>query len=210
MVYLFLYKGPAVTVTVKHIGPNGKEVWKMTKRITALLLSIIVTAAAFAGCNSDSKKAKKPHEHVNANGKYNILGTMYHRYDCSECGKSVDERHDFKYVGNVNGHQPQCVCGAVRGDFKEHEMRDGKCRRCGWQDDPGHTHQLYLDPYFDFYHYYLCKRCDLRKKEDHELTRGYDERRHYLECFCGHREQDEAHTFDESGKCTVCGYKDNA
>ncbi len=148
---------------------------------------------------------------VYANGVHctDMTGYSTHTYDddgvCTVCGYTDDSQHKHRYDGwtaeGDTGHFKQCTFtyadGTVcpeRTEAEPHSYnQDGKCEVCGYVNESAHTHR------YDGWtsdgaegHYQTC-------------TYVYTNGTH-----CPERQNYSAHTYDDDGVCTVCGYTDDS
>lgn len=195
----------------------------MTKRILAFLVAVILMAVTFTGCleedepkttgdeqgseSSPVSDSGSGHKHVFSGEDDEALEISFstHTFTCAECGKVVKEKHEYKYVSDVNGHHKECVCKKTQGEYSDHIMSKGKCTKCGWQEDPNHTHSFTVGEQIDDSYHSVSCQCGRNEKKLHESTICLDSETdmHYYSCVCGWKSEQIPHDVF-NGVCVYC------
>ncbi|MBQ8742902.1 MAG: leucine-rich repeat protein [Clostridia bacterium] len=184
----------------------------MKKRFLAFILAATMAAAVFTGCDEDDPKATDSNDtgdtHVHAlaeDGVFDRTTAAKHYFTCKDCGETVSENHSYEYAFDANEHIKTCVCGKTQGKPGEHILEDGKCIKCGWENDPNHTHDFTTTGVVDeTYHSVKCNSCGRKENQPHNLVIGIENDMHYLWCECSYKSEPFPHHREENGFCADC------
>ena len=195
----------------------------MKRKILALLLAAATLSAMLTGCleedgpkttgdaqgseSSPVSDSDSGHKHVFSGEDDETLeiSMSSHTFTCAECGELVKEKHEYKYVSDVNGHRKECVCKKTQGEYVDHIMSNGKCTKCGWQEDPNHTHSFTVGEQIDDSYHSVSCQCGRNEKKWHESTVCLDSETdmHYISCVCGWKGEQIPHDVF-NGVCVYC------